>query len=74
MVFAAGDVATTRHLVTGKDGYFPLATGSNKSGRTAGENAAGKRTVYGGIVGTEVVNQIIKFPDISAKIEGHPAR
>lgn len=55
MVFAAGDVATTRHLVTGKDVYFPLATGSNKSGRTAGENAAGKRTVYGGIVGTEVV-------------------
>ncbi len=55
MVFAAGDVATTRHLVTGKDVYFPLATGSNKSGRIAGENAAGRRTIYGGIVGTEVV-------------------
>ena len=55
MVFAAGDVATTRHLVTGKDVYFPLATGSNKSGRIAGENAAGRRSVYNGIVGTEVV-------------------
>lgn len=55
MVFAAGDVATTRHLVTGKDVYFPLATGSNKNGRIAGENAAGRRTVYNGIVGTEVV-------------------
>ena len=55
MVFAAGDVATTRNLVTGKDTYFPLATGSNKSGRVAGENAAGKRTLYSGIVGTEVV-------------------
>lgn len=55
MVFAAGDVATTRHLVTGKDTYFPLATGSNKNGRVAGENAAGRRTVYNGIVGTEVV-------------------
>lgn len=54
-VYAAGDVATTRNIVTGKDVYFPLATGSNKSGRIAGENAAGKRTTYAGIVGTEVV-------------------
>lgn len=55
MVFAAGDVATTRNIVTGKDVYFPLATGSNKSGRIAGENAAGRRSAYSGIVGTEVV-------------------
>lgn len=55
MVYAAGDVATTRHIVTGRETYFPLATGSNKSGRVAGENAAGKRSTYAGIVGTEVV-------------------
>ena len=55
MVFAAGDVATTTNIVTGKEVYFPLATGSNKSGRVAGENAAGKRTTYPGIAGTEVV-------------------
>lgn len=55
MIYAAGDVATTRHMVAGKDVYFPLATGSNKSGRIAGENAAGLRSTYSGIVGTEVV-------------------
>lgn len=55
MVYAAGDVATTQNLVTGRETYFPLATGSNKSGRIAGENAAGKRSVYSGITGTEVV-------------------
>lgn len=55
MIYAAGDVATTHHIVTGKDVYFPLATGSNKSGRIAGENAAGRRSEYRGIAGTEVV-------------------
>lgn len=55
MVFAAGDVATTRNMITGKETYFPLATGSNKSGRIAGQNAAGKRAEYAGITGTEVV-------------------
>lgn len=55
MVYAAGDVATTKNIVTGREMYFPLATGSNKSGRIAGENAAGKRSTYAGIVGTEVV-------------------
>lgn len=55
MVFAAGDVATTRNIVTGRDVYFPLATGSNKTGRIAGANAAGMRTEYHGIAGTEVV-------------------
>ncbi len=55
MVFAAGDVATTRNIVTGREVYFPLATGSNKSGRIAGENAAGRRSTYAGIAGTEVL-------------------
>lgn len=55
MVFAAGDVATTHNTVTGKETYFPLATGSNKGGRIAGENAAGRRSTYSGIAGTEVV-------------------
>lgn len=55
MVYAAGDVATTTNIVTGKEVYFPLATGSNRSGRVAGENAAGKRTSYHGTAGTEVM-------------------
>ncbi len=54
-VFAAGDVATTTNIVTGRETYFPLATGSNRNGRIAGENAAGRRSTYAGTAGTEVV-------------------
>ncbi len=54
-IYAAGDVATTRNMVNGKDTYFPLATGSNKEGRTAGENAVGGSAEYAGICATEVV-------------------
>ncbi len=54
-VYAAGDVATTFDRVTGKSIYFPLATGSNRSGRVAGINAAGGSSEYAGITRTEVV-------------------
>ena len=54
-IYAAGDVATTFNRITGKEMYMPLATGSNKSGRIAGENAAGGHKEYPGITGTEVV-------------------
>lgn len=54
-IYAAGDVATTRNIINGKDMYFPLATGSNKEGRIAGENAVGGNASYPGICATEVV-------------------
>ena len=54
-IYAAGDVATTRNMVNGTDTYFPLATGSNKEGRIAGENAVGGNSKYAGICATEVV-------------------
>jgi NADPH-dependent 2,4-dienoyl-CoA reductase/sulfur reductase-like enzyme len=54
-IFAAGDVATTFNMITGESIYMPLATGSNKSGRVAGENAAGGRVRWSGVAGTEVV-------------------
>lgn len=54
-VFAAGDVATTFDRITGDMIYFPLATGSNRSGRVAGISAAGGKTEYPGICRTEVV-------------------
>lgn len=54
-VFAAGDAATTFNRITGRSIYMPLATGSNRSGRVAGENAAGGHVRYTGITGTEVV-------------------
>ncbi len=54
-IYAAGDVAEARHLVSGKPVYVPLGTTANKQGRVAGENAAGGRARFGGIVGTAAV-------------------
>jgi NADPH-dependent 2,4-dienoyl-CoA reductase/sulfur reductase-like enzyme len=53
-VYAAGDCAEAKHLVTGKKVYIPLGTTANKQGRMAGENAAGMNNVFEGIVGTAI--------------------
>jgi NADPH-dependent 2,4-dienoyl-CoA reductase/sulfur reductase-like enzyme len=54
-IFAAGDCAETTNLVSGRPTYVPLGTTANKQGRVAGENAAGGRARFPGIVGTAVV-------------------
>lgn len=51
-IYAAGDCAETRNLVSGKAVYFPLGTTANKQGRVAGENSAGGHARFEGIVGT----------------------
>lgn len=51
-IYAAGDCAEVRHLVTGKPAYMPLGTTANKQGRVAGENAAGGNARFEGVVGT----------------------
>lgn len=51
-VFAAGDCAEARHLVTGLPAYVPLGTTANKQGKVAGANAAGADERFGGIVGS----------------------
>jgi NADPH-dependent 2,4-dienoyl-CoA reductase/sulfur reductase-like enzyme len=54
-IFAAGDCAETTNLVSGRRTYVPLGTTANKQGRVAGENVAGGRARFVGIVGTSVV-------------------
>jgi len=54
-VYAAGDCAEVRHLVTGRPAFIPLGTTANKMGRVAGANAAGARERFGGVVGTAIV-------------------
>jgi NADPH-dependent 2,4-dienoyl-CoA reductase/sulfur reductase-like enzyme len=54
-VYAAGDCAEVRHLVTGRPTWIPLGTTANKAGRVAGANAAGGRERFAGIVGTSIV-------------------
>jgi NADPH-dependent 2,4-dienoyl-CoA reductase/sulfur reductase-like enzyme len=53
-IFAAGDCATARSYVTGKDTYLPLGTTANKQGRIAGENAAGGNAIFTGIAGSAI--------------------
>lgn len=65
-VWAAGDVAEARHLVTGKPSYVPLGPTANKQGRVAGTNAAGGDETFPGIVGTAVV----KLFDLTAAQTG----
>jgi NADPH-dependent 2,4-dienoyl-CoA reductase/sulfur reductase-like enzyme len=51
-VFAAGDCAEARHIVTGRPAWVPLGTTANKQGKVAGANAAGASERFAGIVGT----------------------
>lgn len=53
-VFAAGDGVTTRHRLLGET-YLPLGSTAHKQGRVAGENAAGGKARFAGILGTQVV-------------------
>lgn len=54
-VYAAGDCADALNLVSGQRTYVPLGTTANKQGRVAGENAAGGRARFPGIVATAAV-------------------
>lgn len=51
-IYAAGDCATIKNIVTEKDSYVPLATGANKLGRIVGENLAGGNNKFQGSLGS----------------------
>lgn len=53
-IFAAGDCAQVKNLVTNRPDYIPLGTTANKQGRVAGTNAAGGDETFEGVVGTSV--------------------
>jgi CoA-dependent NAD(P)H sulfur oxidoreductase len=54
-VYAAGDCAEVKNLVTNRFDYIPLGTTANKQGRVAGENASGRFAQMKGVVGTSVL-------------------
>lgn len=53
-IYAAGDCIEQFHLVTGKPVYSPLGSTANKTGRIAGNNAAGGDLEFRGILGTGI--------------------
>ena len=58
-VYAAGDVAESVNVVTGKPDWQPFAPVANKMGFVAGSNIAGHTMEFPGVVGT----MITKFGD-----------
>ena len=54
-VYAAGDNVSIKNLQTNEFDYFPLGTHSNKGGRAAGANAAGKNIIFKGAYKTAIV-------------------
>jgi len=54
-VYAAGDVATARHAVTGEETWVPLGLTANRAGRAVGSTVAGDPTPVGDVAGTAVV-------------------
>lgn len=54
-VWAAGDCASTRNLVTGKSTWVPLGPLANKQGRAAADSIANLPTKAPGVVGTALV-------------------
>ena len=51
-IYAAGDCCEVFNLVSQDWVYTPLGDIANKQGRVAGENAAGRKAVFHGVVGS----------------------
>jgi len=70
-VYAAGDCATVKNLITGKTDYFPIATTANKQGRVAGLQAAGvENEAFKGAIGS----QMLKVFDLEVGKTGFNSR
>jgi len=54
-IYAAGDNVESIHLVTQKPIYLPFAPAANKMGRIAGQNIAGGKAAFRGVLGTSFV-------------------
>jgi NADPH-dependent 2,4-dienoyl-CoA reductase/sulfur reductase-like enzyme len=53
-VYAAGDCATSHHIVSGRQVHVALGTVANKQGRVAGTNLGGGYARFAGVVGTAI--------------------
>ena len=54
-VYAAGDCAEARHVVTGEPDHVPLALTANRAGRAIGQTVSGDPEPVGEIAGTAIV-------------------
>jgi len=54
-IYAGGDCVETTNMITGKKGFAPMGSTANKQGRIIGENLAGSRTAFRGVLNTAIV-------------------
>lgn len=54
-IYAGGDCAAVRNIITDKPCYLPLGSMANRQGRVIGSNLAGVKETFPGVVGTWVV-------------------
>jgi NADPH-dependent 2,4-dienoyl-CoA reductase/sulfur reductase-like enzyme len=54
-VYAAGDCATVRHRLTGKDVFIALGTNANKQGKYVAQTILGKPTAFNHCLGTAMI-------------------
>jgi NADPH-dependent 2,4-dienoyl-CoA reductase/sulfur reductase-like enzyme/rhodanese-related sulfurtransferase len=53
-IYAAGDCAETRNIITGKPAFIPLGSTANKQGRVVAMNVTGGDETFPGVLGTMV--------------------
>ncbi|MDR1777288.1 MAG: FAD-dependent oxidoreductase [Desulfovibrio sp.] len=54
-IYAGGDCASIKNIITGQDGYLPLGSMANRQGRVIGTNLVGGSATFPGYVGTWAV-------------------
>ena len=54
-IYVVGDVIETSSFLTGEPIMVPLAGPANKQGRIAADNATGRESHYGGVLGTSIL-------------------
>ena len=70
-IYAAGDVAVTRHAVSGETGIFATYPNAMQQARTAARHLVHGEGVFGGSINTNVLKKHIDFPIVSAgRFEG----
>lgn len=67
-IYAAGDVAETKDVITGKVGLTPIWPNASAQGRIAAHNMAGYRRPYGGMVGMQNAVEFREVPAIAMGI------
>lgn len=66
-IWACGDCAQMKHILSGKPCYVPLGTTANKMGRVAGTNIGGGSASFPGVLGSMVT----KVFDLSISSTGY---